>query len=583
MGRSSIKMAIESQGLSLMYVVGRGVSTDQIRTLRCYDPMTVQFVDAAMVNPTPDTEVPTPKICINFSEEQIIAYLHGQGDTLTKGQQKAISSQLEYALIGYRGEGALPYIIGYLPVERAGAGGTSRIDGDARRGVKELPTVRLCTGMDNPNFVGERDNVTKVVGADDLTLAVVSQRENGAVGITATNNIFQSVIAASVNYRDKAVFTFQQDVKKCEEPGCPPPTKYVDWEKRAYKRTQVISGSGYYRFSAGFDCNTWERALYGRRTVAYIARLAGQLRMLAGIVDAGLATTFENFKRISKWEAAIYDQDTQSTSNKTLNGLNDFGISNQALDKWIVGDNDLSKTIDSISHYSLSEPACDPTRIVPPLEQALCAEYIRMSDFGGLYQFRTDDVSGGVSDGLAFDGEEYLGGQLSPAKVVGDTDAAFGPISSGTKKTGNVSEGEVLSAYVTGTPRVVFGNDDKNDYHPRLLYMQTKTLPSNAREKFVKRGLGVPTSSGFSNNVQPTSVLLGNGSQATSSVIRDVKPHKGNGFDEKIGGTLSYQHYGNVEGHHGNPAEYRHGEAESVLTYNVWNFARGYFRSPKVL
>ena len=53
--RNPFQMAIKGQGLSLMLVVGKGVSYDSIDTLQCYDPNTLQMLDAAVISPTPGT------------------------------------------------------------------------------------------------------------------------------------------------------------------------------------------------------------------------------------------------------------------------------------------------------------------------------------------------------------------------------------------------------------------------------------------------------------------------------------------------------------------------------------------------
>ena len=597
--RNPFQMAIRGQGLSLMLVVGKGVSYDSIDTLQCYDPNTLQMLDAAVISPTPGTSASLPKILLNFNRDQILDYLNGDLENLTEEQQRDISNQLVYALVGFRTEGDIPYILGYLNLELVRKG-SSRKDGDEREKVGKLETVRLCTGLDNYDFIGERDEVFGSTGQDDKTFSFIAARENGAVGVTATNNVFNHVAFPAVNRNQKntaAVMWQNDNSAKCTDEGCPPDTFYVLGDKPE-RRVSALgnqgAGSGYYRFSAGYDCNTWERALYGRRTVAYIARLAGQVRMLAGIVDAGLATAFYNFHTINTWEAAFKEKKTGLVDNKRLSEMSALDLfgpgtaklsGNEALDLWLRKKrSDLVEGLGNESYKTLKTPSCDPTRIVPPLEEALCCEYIRMTDFGGLYRFRTDDISGGVTKGAAYnpDTKRFKYGQLRDSELVAPTKfkAQFYPMTDTTTSTGGISEGEMLSSSVTGSP--MFISSDGKKYHPSFLYLGYDKLDPQQQETARLHGL-VNTPDYFDKwyeAKEPTLVVnledgvLQSDKQEYIKEVKVLAP-----VNKRLPGTLSARHYGNVEGHHGDPYNFPQGNVKSEHPNQVWNFARGFYRS----
>ena len=611
-GRSGhpVQQALRGRGLTLMYVVGKGVSYDGTMTVRCFDPSTLQTVDAAMVSATPGGSTPYPKICIGFSYEEIMSYLNGEIKSLSKAKQQRIAAQLIYAVVGYRGDGDVPYVLGYIKAT-SDVKGSSTEDSDEREEVGELDKVRLCTGLDNYSFLGERDEVLR--SGKNTTKSVFAVRENGAIGATASNNFFNHLMYPAIKnnkitIKGEPLYTgvkiWQEDKAECSDDGCPPSLNYVDFEDKNTRRVRTSElSSGYYRFAAGLDCNTWERALYGRRTVAYIARLAAQVRMLAGIVDAGLAHSFWNFHQINSWQAAVVHSKTGVVKNAIISKMNEAdGLTYETqpkLDFWIrPGQNDLNASVHGHQYRSLKTPSCDPTRIVPPLEEALCCEYIRMTDFGGLYRFRGDDFSGGVAQAVAFyehDGKNrYYTGQLNQKDDIvtkSATDGGFRPISSKSRKTGSLSEGEMLSSNVTGGPQFVcMGREGVvRSFGPEFLYTDYDKL--SEIEKEVARDFGLANPEKYFKETKEVpdwfqivegknAGAVANGAINGNQVVSQVEAVKNE--NDRLGGTLGYRHYANVEGHHGDPSVSPQGSVFSGDQQQVWNFARGFNRSRDV-
>jgi len=228
----------------------------------------------------------------------------------------------------------------------------------------------------------------------------------------------------------------------------------------------------------------------------------------------------------------------------------------------------------------------------------LCCEYIRMTDFGGLYRFRGDDFSGGVAQAVAFyehDGKNrYYTGQLNQKDDIvtkSATDGGFRPISSKSRKTGSLSEGEMLSSNVTGGPQFVcMGREGVvRSFGPEFLYTDYDKL--SEIEKEVARDFGLANPEKYFKETKEVpdwfqivegknAGAVANGAINGNQVVSQVEAVKNE--NDRLGGTLGYRHYANVEGHHGDPSVSPQGSVFSGDQQQVWNFARGFNRSRDV-
>ena len=138
----------------------------------------------------------------------------------------------------------------------------------------------------------------------------------------------------------------------------------------------------------------------------------------------------------------------------------------------------------------------------------------------------------------------------------------------------------MLSSSVTGSP--MFISSDGKKYHPSFLYLGYDKLDPQQQETARLHGL-VNTPDYFDKwyeAKEPTLVVnledgvLQSDKQEYIKEVKVLAP-----VNKRLPGTLSARHYGNVEGHHGDPYNFPQGNVKSEHPNQVWNFARGFYRS----
>ena len=621
LGGGFLRQTVLGSGVSLMLVLGKGVANRGREMVTCIDITTMTKMDVVVTTPSPNTKPALGKIGASPKyKAQILQYLTGETSFWTKKQRKAfektILPHLTYAIVGFRGYDQVPYVMGFLkarPVNQEGGTSRDKDKPDGSDGPEKLNKPRLCTGLDNFLWHGGNDIYQVVIdtagdaGNDGQTAAGFIARDNGRMATVGTHNIWMHLTNpisnrwANHHTKKKGKKSYHAPVLHIKK-NFKASTGVVNWDKN--KMTDVglstIRQSGYYRFSAGYDCATWERALYGRRTVAYLGRLASQLRRLAGLVSVGFGVMLENFRRTNRIK--IYNPKTVAEIKKpeswtpiTLSEITSgiAGVSiNNALPEWIFNQHACTQTIttpttvskqghmpqfaDGVTYY-LPEEACDPTRIVPPLEQALCCEYIRMTDFGGLNRFLEADATNRIGGG--FFNKDFLT-PVSAAGVIGQPPITSEKLlawrmrnvkidvkmpATGTQAGSANAEGEGLSANITGTPKFQEGGEHSGlkVREPQDLYTAGKT----AYEQGCRLG-----------SVGPKYTEKTNGKDTGGEVkVPDYKKVTG-----RLNGSLTYLHYHNVEGHHGDPMRMFQTEKRAGdWNEGVWNFARGYYQNVK--
>jgi hypothetical protein len=599
LGGGFLRQTVLGSGVSLMLVIGKGESNRGREMLTCIDITTMTKMDVIVTTAAPNSQPSLGKIgAVTKYKKQILQYMTGEthdwGAKQRKTFEKTVAPHLTYAIVAFRGYDQVPYVIGFMkldPINNLESGTSKDKDSaDGADGPENLNKPRLCTGLDNFMWKGTGDylhTVTDTAGdGTGLALAGISLRDNGRVAIVGTHNAWMHLANpvsnrwAAHKIKNKAghsshVFTLRSKSLLNKSPGVVNWDKNDTWDLSKAK----IHQSGYYRFSAGYDCATWERPLYGRRTVAYLGRLASQLRRLAGLVSAGFGVMLENFHRINKIKIYNPNSVLQIPESKTwlpvllkdIPGGGGLGTPLQdALPEWLFKNHEpmelkngkpvkadrMPKFADNATFY-LPEEACDPTRIVPPLEQALCCEYIRMTDFGGINRFiDKDPADGGATDIKLGDylnnihsAGNFLAWRLQKATL--DVGNPATSIQAGSTS----SEGELLSANITGTPIFQEGGPGAGTlkvHKPGDLYTAGKTS--------YEQGCRLESA--------------GPSYTAREVKVPDYKKETG-----RLEGSLSYLHYHNVEGHHGDPFS-RHQSEKRAGDWRggVWNFARGYFR-----
>ena len=595
LGGGFLRQTVLGSGVSLMLVIGKGEAHLGRSTLTCIDITTMTKTDVVVTTASPSVEPALGLIGASTKyKTQILQYMTGETGLWTRKQRKefkkVVVPHMTYAIVAFRGYDQVPYIVGFLktqPLNLESGPSKDKDPADGSDGLEKLNKPRLCTGLDNFMWKGTGDTRNLVMdeaATGGVAAAGFMLRDNGRIATVATHNVWMHLTNPVSNrwsaahkkekgsYRAPVHHLKNKSVLK-KSPGV------VNWTNNSYLDVNVstIRQSGYYRFSAGYDCATWERPLYGRRTVAYLGRLASQLRRLAGVVSTGFGVMLENFNRINKIkvhnpatkaQVADFKLWVPTLLKDIYSGGNPLGMGDWIFRQHVetTGENagHMPKFSDNIT-YHLPEEACDPTRIVPPLEQALCCEYIRMTDFGGINRFKENDPTN-RTDG--YRKNDFKQGVQSSSHLLAwkmrdvsiDVKAPATSSQAGSSK----GEGEVLSANITGTPRFQEGGAGKAGvlkiHKPQNLYTVGKT----AYELGCRLDNGGPEYTPIDNNT-------GLGGEVE---VPDYKK-----VTARLNGSLTYLHYHNVEGHHGDPIN-RH-QTEKMAgdwTGGVWNFARGYFR-----
>ena len=669
-GGHPIERRLMSDGVLCCLLLGRAATQRGIQMYEVMDPASGATFEAALTTPSPGFHMPvgntlgegpgkvTKQDIIDFYSGDPLGRIRAKSknepnpSAWHKKKTRQIQSNLLWAIVARRVRDRVHYIVGFV---KAAVDDSSSDDSSIKKkkggGGIPLPDkigdlFNDCAGVDNVNWAGNQDlkvgaGSTQNPGTIDTSGYMVF-RESGRIAVTCSDDMWFQVQRAtpSARHKDKNWATYfkvgsvRSDEKVAIKFWRPSTVDGFssDSTKGALVNPKWLTAGGSYRFGTNWDCATSERLLYGRRTVAYLGRLAGQLKIIAGMFTGAMGHINRQFYIMNQWK--IYQPRTGAGGWKSgderkaltldfehvhpgeVSGVQIHNPETKKVTKEVPDPfdpnfsdpiiKDVSGKQQIEAHGGYLEYYLPPAaqkqlqlgapielnigQILPPLEEALCAEFLQVSDCGGIsaemrWNASTNKIVDHGESGFAtgvplpyLSMESTSGNRLDfgvpnksdkliPARITGHGASLFFQTpNDGTTKEAFTSQqaNKQMSRLMWSYPNTPSGNEGPASF----VWMpdQTHLGPSWTVDP---DGKGNPKGVSWSVGRWTAAYQLGidwNHPWMYGGPLyaATVKPWSYKSDTEKVLGKVSY--YGNVsrfshiEGHHGDPIQNRAGD-----------------------